>query len=305
MASDDSGGVIVVWADHRDYSGTTPGILYAQRVDAQGRIRWAEGGIVVCSAHQRAEPSLYPVIVADGGGGVVIAWPDSRKFDGSWEPACEIYGQRVSRSGATLWAADGVPLSGAPDTVSECAIGSDGHGGAIVAWTRWLSGNRVSQIWVQSVDSGGSLRWGNAGRMLAATSALRRFPQVVPDGVGGAIVGWEASKSIEAQRISSSGEFPRGAAPDSPGSIVAMPNPTRDDALLRLALYRSGHATVAIHDLAGRRVRALFEGDLDAGERWIAWDGRDDDGSRVRPGVYFARVTHPGTRTIGRIVLLP
>jgi flagellar hook assembly protein FlgD len=35
---------------------------------------------------------------------------------------------------------------------------------------------------------------------------------------------------------------------------------------------------------AVRELRNLFEGDLEAGERWVTWDGRDDDGNRVTTG---------------------
>jgi hypothetical protein len=316
VASDDSGGVIVAWGRQR----TLNRVLLTQRVDAAGQLRWGDGGITVCSTQQARFGGLPPAIIADGVGGAVIAWSDHRSATNPDYLGMQIYAQRVARSGTTLWPDDGVLLSGAPDTVSDCAIASDGHGGAIVAWTRWLrhrNANQIwglridsegmlqNQIWVQRVDSQGTPRWGESGHLLATTASRRRFPQLVSDGAGGAIVAWEATQSIEAQRVSSTGELVSSVTADSPGSIVAMPNPTRQDASFRLALHRSGPATISIHDLSGRRVRALFEGDLEAGERWIPWDGRDDAGNRARPGVYFARVTHPGTRAIGRVVLLP
>ncbi len=302
VAQDDSGGVIVAWTDHRN-SFAFPGNIYAQRIDALGRVRWAAGGITV-GASPQAWSYLNPVIVADGHGGAVIAWSDSRFSSRYRQYGSQVYGQRISRTGAALWAADGVVLSGAPDSVSDCAIGTDGRGGAILAWTRWVD-DYAQQIWAQHIDSGGAPDWGESGRMVAGTAPMRRFPQVISDGQGGAIIAWQTSASIEAQHIGSTGEDLTEDSPGAVGSLVAMPNPTRDNTMLRLAILRSGHATVTIHDLVGRRVRALFEGDLEAGERWIVWDGRDDSGNRVRPGVYFARVMHPGTRAIGRIVLLP
>jgi len=312
VASDDSGGVIVTC--YKQSFGPLSSTLLVQRVDASGQLRWTNGGVRVCST----QPTRYtapPAIIPDGDGGAVIAWPDHRAGTECFL-SYQVYAQRVARSGTTLWSEDGILLSGAPDTVSDCAITTDGHGGAIVAWTRWENSfslfwndpslrRPTNQIWAQRVDSQGSIRWGDSGRLLAAAAPRRRFPRLVPDDMGGAIVAWEASLSIEAQRISSSGELVSGGAPESPGSIVAIPNPARHEATFRMALHRSGHATVSIHDLSGRRVRALFEGDLEAGERWAAWDGRDDAGNRAPPGVYFARVTHPGTRAIGRVILLP
>jgi hypothetical protein len=302
VASDDSGGVIVAWLS-KSIGSPTKRVL-AQRVDAAGRLRWGSDGISVCPS-QSTLFGLPPAIVSDGAGGAIIAWSDHRHATASWTFGAQVYAQRIARSGSTLWQQDGVLLSGAPDTVSDCTIGTDGRGGAIVAWTRWLSYYSANQIWTQRVDANGAGHWGGSGRMLASTAPRRRFPQLVSDGMGGAIVAWETNQSIEVLRIRSTGEPVFGVAADSPGSIVAMPNPTRQEASFRMSLHRPGHATVSIHDLVGRRVRNLFDGDLEAGERWVAWDGRDDNGNRVRPGVYFARVNHPGTRAIGRVILLP
>ena len=50
-------------------------------------------------------------------------------------------------------------------------------------------------------------------------------------------------------------------------------------------------AEVEIFDLAGRRVRRLVEQrDLSTGSYAIGWDGRDDAGALVPPGVYYARL---------------
>ena len=49
--------------------------------------------------------------------------------------------------------------------------------------------------------------------------------------------------------------------------------------------------TVALYDLAGRRVRVLWDGQpAAAGRKRLAWDGRDDSGRLVSPGHYLLRV---------------
>ena len=51
------------------------------------------------------------------------------------------------------------------------------------------------------------------------------------------------------------------------------------------------------------RVRAIAAGaDLDAGPQELSWDGTDDDGKQVKPGLYAIRVTL-GER--GRNILPP
>lgn len=49
--------------------------------------------------------------------------------------------------------------------------------------------------------------------------------------------------------------------------------------------------TVALYDLAGRRVRVLWDGQpTTAGRKRLAWDGRDESGRLVSPGHYLLRV---------------
>ena len=47
--------------------------------------------------------------------------------------------------------------------------------------------------------------------------------------------------------------------------------------------------TVAVYDLAGRRVATLAQGQYDAGEHLVRWDG-NGRGGPVGAGVYFIRV---------------
>jgi flagellar hook assembly protein FlgD len=49
--------------------------------------------------------------------------------------------------------------------------------------------------------------------------------------------------------------------------------------------------SVEIHDLRGRRVRRLQENRAEAtGAYQIEWDGRDQNGKLVPPGLYVAKV---------------
>jgi cytochrome c peroxidase len=66
----------------------------------------------------------------------------------------------------------------------------------------------------------------------------------------------------------------------------AEPGPVR----LELGTAAPGPASLHVFDLAGRRVRALLDGEWHAaGALTIEWDGRDDAGTIVGAGVYFVR----------------
>jgi len=63
--------------------------------------------------------------------------------------------------------------------------------------------------------------------------------------------------------------------------------------LLSLSVPRP--VEIAIFDLAGRQIRSLFKGEELSG-RYIdkGWDGRDDNGGLVAPGVYLLKITADG-----------
>ena len=51
-------------------------------------------------------------------------------------------------------------------------------------------------------------------------------------------------------------------------------------------------------------VRTLVDGSYPAGRGAVSWDGRDNAGHRIAPGVYFTRMEAGGYRTSRGIVLL-
>lgn len=68
------------------------------------------------------------------------------------------------------------------------------------------------------------------------------------------------------------------------------PNPSTDNARIAFTVPDNVRtATVALFDITGRKVRSLLDGDVTAGPHALTWDGRDDDGRRVAPGIYFVR----------------
>jgi len=97
-----------------------------------------------------------------------------------------------------------------------------------------------------------------------------------------------------------------------PGPIVqitpAGPNPLRAGQTMVFQLS-SGPAPVhgaalRVLDAQGRIVRRLWSGDLGATMMRTAWDGRDEDGRYVSPGLYFAHLEAAGRNSAARVVFL-
>jgi len=77
-----------------------------------------------------------------------------------------------------------------------------------------------------------------------------------------------------------------------------QPNPAVDYTTVRYELSQPGSVTVRILDASGRVVRNLYGGALHQGHYEMQWDARDDGGSPVASGVYYAQIaTQGGTQT--------
>lgn len=87
------------------------------------------------------------------------------------------------------------------------------------------------------------------------------------------------------------------------GIESVQPNPFNPRTTIVLRLIERASVVVTIHDTSGRRVRALHEGELDAGLRPLAWDGRDDHGAVLAAGVYFVKMVE-GDHVQSRKVVL-
>lgn len=82
-------------------------------------------------------------------------------------------------------------------------------------------------------------------------------------------------------------------------------NPSRSDQWIDADSPVSGFQDIQIFDPAGRVVRHLDSGFRSAGTRSIPWDGRDDAGRKVSPGIYRIRFEAAGRRAGAALVRLP
>jgi hypothetical protein len=69
------------------------------------------------------------------------------------------------------------------------------------------------------------------------------------------------------------------------------PDPMRGTATIRLSIPRRMQASVTVRSVTGALVRVLSGPQpLAPGTYSLSWDGRDDHGRRMAPGVYFWRL---------------
>jgi IPT/TIG domain-containing protein/type IX secretion system substrate protein len=160
---------------------------------------WTPDGVAACAA---AGPQVHPHAVADGTGGVIVVWQDSRRGDNVWD----VYAQRITAGGAIAagWPPNGRVLcaSGSAYAAAGPALAvPDGAGGALVLWG---DGRVPRGIYAQRVNAGGQLApgWPSDGRLIAGADASGNFPirlwSVLPDGEGGAYLAREDQEATNA-----------------------------------------------------------------------------------------------------------
>jgi hypothetical protein len=71
------------------------------------------------------------------------------------------------------------------------------------------------------------------------------------------------------------------------------PNPGVGHAAITFNLVRAGLVELEIFGVDGRSIRTLVRGEMSAGRQTAVWDGRDDAGAPVPPGVLFYRLRGP------------
>ena len=211
LVSDGAGGAIVTWQDGR----AGPSAIYAQRVLPGGTVSpgWPANGVALTASVVGGQG--FPQIITDGASGAIVTWQDSR----SGNP--DIYAQHVRADGTVdpSWPVNGASLCTAVRNQLNPQIASDGAGGAIVAWydARTIPSNTVYDIYGQRVLATGSVDpgWPANGVALCIAYSSQLDPQLVPDGLGGAIVAWNDRRAgqpidpvyedIYAQRVSAAG----------------------------------------------------------------------------------------------------
>ncbi|GAM10753.1 calcium-dependent protease precursor [Geobacter sp. OR-1] len=183
-----------------DGSGST--IQFPVSVAVQQDILLSNCSISLSSGVWDADRNTNPPGIPDGAGGAYYVSYDVLQG----HPDMSI--QHIDSNGNPLWTANGLRISSSTKSKHGPAIISDGFGGAIVLW---IEDNNTGDygddnIRGQRVSNTGELLWGSAGiDVTLGGSAVN--PVMIPDGSGGAVVGWYsvADSKLYVQRVSASG----------------------------------------------------------------------------------------------------
>jgi len=93
--------------------------------------------------------------------------------------------------------------------------------------------------------------------------------------------------------------------PREPGPIrvsEAFPNPFRSAVTVGFTLEETSPVRIEVFDLQGRRVRRILDRTVEPGDHVFGWDGEDDHGRDVAPGLYFYRLQAGSTVVVRKLV---
>ena len=82
-----------------------------------------------------------------------------------------------------------------------------------------------------------------------------------------------------------------------------FPNPFPLSTTIEYTLAKECAAEISVYDVYGRKVRTLLAGTQEPGRYIAVWDGCDDGGREVSPGIYFYRLDADNHRTVRKMVL--
>jgi hypothetical protein len=164
------------------------------------RATWSANGNAVCTA--TSEQST-PVMTSDGGGGLFIAWQDSRSGN------ADLYATRINANGSVVpgWPINGYVVCAAPGDQKLAVIAADGAGGFYLAWEDYRVPGGESDLYLQRITGLGapSAGWPVNGLAVCALAHSQGFPSLIAD-ASGATVAWQDDRSgtsdVYVQRVS-------------------------------------------------------------------------------------------------------
>ncbi len=231
-----------------------------------------------------------PYIALDPTSGTVaVGWHDARNDDGTpgeggtnGIPNDDAeYFASFSTDGGETWAPN-ERLSGGFSNAAMAGNGVDY--GDYVGTTAY--GGVFRPAWADNSNSTGNNPNGTLSRFDLYTASF-------PIGINPAAV-----------EIPGAGELQAASIPARLILAAPAPNPASGGITLSYGLPTEGHVRLTVHDVSGREVVQLFDGERGAGWHTLAWDGAGASKGRLSAGVYFVRVTGEAQTRVQRMIVM-
>ena len=180
MCPDGTGNFIFVWRDKRDDAG---GDIYSQRVDIQGNLLWVPEVVIYSDNQVQKDPR----ITESSDTGAFMVWDDYRNDPYS----SDIYAQKIDTNGVLQWGAVGLALCTAPNDQIEPRLTNNNNGGCYFVWIDGRNGGHPHEdIYMQHVDTTGTILWDVNGKMICDAYGEQYSPLLRGDCTGQVYAVW-------------------------------------------------------------------------------------------------------------------
>jgi len=73
-----------------------------------------------------------------------------------------------------------------------------------------------------------------------------------------------------------------------------FPNPLRSGSTtnIKFSLPKAQKISIKVYDVSGRRIKTLVSGMMQPGHHYVTWNGRNERGTQVAPGIYFYQMKY-------------
>jgi flagellar hook assembly protein FlgD len=86
--------------------------------------------------------------------------------------------------------------------------------------------------------------------------------------------------------------------------LAIFPQPFSPSGVVGFSMPAASEVSLSVYDVKGRRVRMLATGTRSEGSHQVGWDGTDDAGRDVAPGLYFVRLNAGERVEVKRVVVV-
>ncbi len=205
IVGDGAGGSFVCWSDA---SNGTDLDVFVAHLDATGTL--TAGWPIDVTPHPIPGDQHQVRMVADGTGGVYVAWTDER----TGYPA-DIYGVRLTNTGSVVsgWGASvsagagGIPICGVVGRQDNPNMVLASDGTLLVAWIDGRNSDPLSiqDVYAQKMSPNGSQLWGGNAMQASAFHPADGPPAIASDGNRGVYIAFESQGGGYLQAMNSSG----------------------------------------------------------------------------------------------------
>jgi len=95
-----------------------------------------------------------------------------------------------------------------------------------------------------------------------------------------------------------------GPSPARLRIVSAVPTPSNSRVLVSFEMPATGRVSMKIYDVRGREVASVFDKKMEAGAHEVGWNGRNNAGDLVAPGVYMCRVATENQHDVKKMILM-